>query len=121
MNHEDSGEHSLAVEQIQKHRFITFLVSSIVLSLFFVYIALSLYHSSGTLQLDLSRPGFDQARKDITEDTSTLDEYNASGSVNNQSLQQFNTLYSNALKDMTTIDAFSSGALDDKALQIPSN
>lgn len=121
MNSETTPEHEATVSPIKKHQFLTFLVSAIIIALFLVYIALSLYHSSGTFQLDLSRPGFDQAREDVTKESQFFEGYPSNGPINEETLAEFNALYNQELKDATAIDAYSGDALSDSTLQIPAS
>lgn len=99
------------------HQFLTMVISVIIISLFLVYVALSLYQSSGTLQLDLSRPGYDSARKEATKDNEVFKGFSADGKINEESLDEFNKLYSKkAAEALIDIDAFSGDALGDQAL-----
>ncbi len=121
MNEHEHTESTGAMQQVRKHQFATFLIVAILVALFLVYIALSLYHSSGTFQLDLSRPGFAKAREDITRERQVFEGYSKDGQINAAALKEFNQLYSQELKDATAIDAFSGEALTDASLQIPTN
>lgn len=98
-------------------QFLRMVVLVISVSLFLVYVALSLYQSSGTLQLDLSRPGYDNARKEAIKDTEVFKGFSADGQIDKKSLDEFNKLYSKkASEALISIDAFSGDALSDQAL-----
>lgn len=120
---EEPVEHKdgIAVSQIKKHQLTVFLVVSIGIALFMVYISLSLYRSSGTMQLDLSRPGFDEARQEATKDTTVFQGFSADGTISKTSLDEFDKLYTGKMNDATAIDAYAGDALSDKTLQINSN
>lgn len=120
---EDFVDHkdNIAVSQVKKHQLTTFLVASIGVALFLVFIALSLYKTSGTMQLDLSRPGFDQARKEATKDNEVFEGFPAEGEITANSLKKFNSLYTEELNDATAIDAYAGDALSDKTLQLQAN
>jgi murein L,D-transpeptidase YcbB/YkuD len=110
---------SIGVRTVQSHQFLTMVVLVILLSLFLVYVALSLYQSSGTLQLDLSRPGYDSARQEAIKDNQVFNGYSADGPIDKASLSQFDTLYKQkAAEALINIDAFSGDALSDAALAL---
>ena len=119
---EENIEHkdSVTVSKIKRHQLTLFLITSISIAFFMVYIALSLYRSSGTIQLDLSRPGFDQARKEATKTSTTYSGFSPQGTITKKSLEEFDKLYTDRLQDATAIDAFAGDALSDKTLQIGS-
>jgi len=84
-----------------------------------VYVALSLYQSSGTVQLDLSRPGYDSARKEAIKDNEVFRGFSADGPIDGRSLAEFDTLYKQkAAEALIDIDAFSGDALSDAALTL---
>lgn len=102
---------------VRAHQFLVMIAAVIVISLFMVYVALSLYQSSGTLQLDLSRPGYDSAREEATKDNEVFDGYAADGPIDARSLDEFDTLYKQkASEALIDIADFSGDALSDAAL-----
>lgn len=119
MSEEQLAEQHSAVDTIKKHQFITFLAVSISIALFLVYIALSLYVSSGTIQLDLSRPGFAQAREEATKENQVFEGFSVDGDITEASLKEFDELYSQELRDATAIDAYGGEPLTNETLQIP--
>lgn len=76
-------------------------------------VSLYLYQTGGTAALDLSRPGYERARDEATEQP--LDAFAADGPLTEQSLDQFSKLYEEELKKSKT-EQFSSNALSNKAL-----
>lgn len=113
-NHENFGAGTSG-----SHQFIAMIVTAIVVSLFLVYVALSLYQSSGTRQLDLSRPGYDSARKEATKDTEVFAGFSADGPINKDALNQFSKLYNQkASQALIDLDAFSGDALSDQTLAL---
>lgn len=119
MTEETHAEEHGAVAQLKKHQFTTFLVGSILIAFFLVYIALSLYISSGTIQLDLSRPGFDKAREEAVKENQVFEGFSADGKIDAAALEEFKDLYSQELSDATAIDAYAGTPLTNEALQIP--
>jgi hypothetical protein len=108
---------SAAIRTVRAHQFTTLIVIVLLISIFLVYVAMSLYQSSGTVQLDLSRPGYDSARKEATRDREVFKGYAAEGPITRKSLAEFDKLYKQkASEALIDIDAFSGDALGDAAL-----
>ena len=100
-----------------KYRFIVLITTSIVIALTLVSISMSLYSSSGTAQLDLSRPGYKSVR-DQVQPESDYSTFSASGPINATELNKFQSLYDARLKDATSVEVFTSDVLSDEALSI---
>ena len=108
---------SSAVRTVRAHQFFTMIIIVIVVALFMVYVALSLYQSSGALQLDLSRPGYDSAREEASKGRQPFAGFSADGPIDQQSLNEFDELYKQkAAEALIEIDAFSGDALSDATL-----
>jgi hypothetical protein len=108
------------VSAVRAHQFFIMILLVLALSAFMVHVALSLYRSSGALQLDLSRPGYDSAREEAVKGNSEVFEgYSADGDIDAASLNEFDTLYKQkAAEALIDIDAFSGDALSDSALML---
>ena len=102
---------------IGRHQFALFISGVVVLSLLLVIIALTLYVSSGTAQLDLSRPGYEKIRTQVRNDES-FKGFSDSGPLDDTSLKQFESLYDQRLKEVESVDAFGNDVLSPKSLQI---
>lgn len=110
---------SIGVRTVRTHQFLSMIILVIFISLFLVYVALSLYQSSGTLQLDLSRPGYDSARQEAIKDNKVFKGFSADGRIDSESLKEFDDLYKQkAAEALIDIDAFSGAALSDETLTL---
>jgi hypothetical protein len=116
-----SEDQQLAEESVltkwQQHRFLMLIVLTIIISFFLVGIALALYNSSGAAQLDLSGPRFQSVQKQATQD----DDFNgfpASGDLDQNAFNQFQSEYSKQTKKVTDVDSFSGDVMSDQALSI---
>lgn len=113
------SQERIAVRTVRAHQFFSMIVLVIIISLFLVYVALSLYQSSGTLQLDLSRPGYDNARQEASKDNEVFRGFSADGPINDATLSEFERLYKEkAAEALIELDAFSGDALSDAALAL---
>lgn len=99
-----------------KHQLSVFIFSSIAISIVLVVVALTIYTNSGSLQLDLSRPGYEGVRQDITRPSPSV--YSPTGPMDRDSVDEFLEMYNKQLKDIETIDAFGGGVLVDSSLGI---
>jgi len=99
-----------------EHRFLLLVAGTIVVSLFLVGVALALYASSGTAQLDLSRPGYKSVRDQAVK-SDTFDGFPTSGPIDKGSIDQFRTLYQ---KEAGQLDesSFGGSVMSDQALSI---
>lgn len=103
-----------------EHRFLFLVFGSVVIAVLLVMVSLSLYVSSGAAQLDLSRPGYQAIREQVTEDDS-FKGYDADGPLDKKALDQFQSLYDEKLKEAQSIDAFGNDVLSPESLQIDQN
>jgi hypothetical protein len=114
--HREAGA---TLQTARRHQFALAITGAIVVAMFLVYVALSLYQSSGTLQLDLSRPGYASARQEANKDNEVFKGFSAEGTVDADALKEFDKLYKQkAAEALIDIDAFSGNALSDKALSL---
>lgn len=100
-----------------QHRFVVMITGSVIIALLLVAISLQLYASSGTAQLDLSRPGYKSVRDQIRPDD-TFDGFPATGAIDDSALKNFKELYEKRAKDATSTDAFGSDVLSEQTLGI---
>lgn len=101
----------------KQHRFFILIAGAILLALFFVAIALNLYHSNGTAQLDLSRPGF-QSVRDKIDRSGDNDGFAASGRLDKAAFDEFRTKYQEQAERAKSTKGFSAEPLSDKALEL---
>lgn len=119
MNESEEHHESIGVRTVRAHQFFSMVVVVIIISLFLVYVALSLYQSSGTIQLDLSRPGYDNARLEAVKDNEVFKGFSADGAIDAAALNEFDALYKQkAAEALINIDAFSGDALSDATLTL---
>ncbi len=115
-----SEDHHLAAEantSWYKTRLVVFVGGAIVIALIMVFASMVLYLSSGAAQLDLSRPGYTAVR-DKVERSDTFKSFPASGTINTKAIEEFQELYAKQVKNVTTVDVFHPGVLEDDVLGI---
>ena len=114
---DDHNTSSTSSNFVMRHQLVALIAGSIVISLLLVTISMTLYSTSGTAQVDLSRPGLERVREQVK----SVDDYkgfSASGDITEATLDEFNGLYVEQLDGVTSVDAFNPDALSDQSLGI---
>lgn len=101
-----------------EHRFLLLIVSSIVIALGLVSVSMALYTSSGAAQLDLSRPGYRAVTSQAITTDKDFEEYSAFGSLDENAINDFRTIYDKQSAKAKAVDAFNGDPLDPEALGI---
>lgn len=112
----DSIQHSSA-RYIRNHQLVVLIVGSIIIALILVAISMTLYSTSGTAQVDLSRPGLERVREQVK----SVDDYKgfeSTGDISEETLGEFDKLYTEQLNNVTSVDAFNPDILSDEALGV---
>jgi len=117
MTHEDLLAEGHSLSRWAQHRFMLLVGATILISLFLVGVALALYASSGTAQLDLSRPGYESVRKQAVR-SDTFNGYPSSGAIDKSALDEFRKLYDKQAQQATSVDSFGGAAMSDQTLSI---
>lgn len=117
MGIDELRQEAIAMTKWEQHKFFVLIAGVILLSTFLVSVALSLYNSSGAAQLDLSRPGYQEVRKQASRDTTTKT-FPATGALNKAALDSFSKLYDEQTAKVVSTDAFDAAALSEESLQL---
>lgn len=108
----------------RRHRFVGLVALALVVAMALVAVGLTLYMRTGTYQLDLSRPGYDEYRNRAVEVQNQQrnkyrgKEFSASGPLTPQQAREFEALYSERLRDIDANNGFGNEVLGDEALGI---
>ena len=100
-----------------KHQLPMAILLTVVVAIIMTAVSLSLYVSSGTLQLDLSRPGYESARKELTKPEDKTD-YATNGPVNKQALDEYQKLFEAQRAELNRIGKFKDQGLSDDTLML---
>ncbi len=100
-----------------RHQLTLAIVLTVVIALIMTAVSLSLYVSSGTLQLDLSRPGYESARKELIKPEDKTD-YASNGPVNKQALDEYQKLFDAQRTELNRIGRFKDQGLSDDTLML---
>ena len=117
MGIDELRQDAIAMTRWEQHKFFVLIAGVILLSTFLVSVALSLYNSSGAAQLDLSRPGFQEVRKQASRDTTTKT-FPSTGTLDKAALDNFSKLYSEQAAKVSQTQGFDAAALSEESLQL---
>lgn len=101
---------------VQRHRFPFAIALVVGVALLMTAVSLSLYITSGTSRLDLSRPGYEQVRKDVK--ATPEDTFSADGSVDKAALDEFQRFYESRRTNLNELGDFKDTTLDDSSLRL---
>lgn len=100
----------------RRHKIIILIASAIVISIALVLISMTMYVSSGTIQLDLSRPGYISVSDQAGVSDKPLTNFPQFGAVDGDSLNSFEKQLTDQAKKAKAVEAFSGDPLDPRSL-----
>ncbi len=91
---------------------------AILAALFLTGVSMTLYFVSGTSTLDLSRPGYESARKQIHSNDDRTQNFSSNGSINSNVIKDFLSKYDREAKRSQQYSGYNENILDDVGLGI---
>lgn len=114
-------------EMLAEYRLAAFIGVSVVVALLLTTVSLLLYTLTGTASLDLSRPGYEDARQKVKREVDD-EVFSATGGMNKAVMKEYLSLYQKKQQPLKTYDSFDPNIvsdtqlnLDDPALTPPSD
>ena len=98
-----------------RHRLTLLLIITFIVAIILTSVSMTLYSISGAAQLDLSRPGYQSVSSQVDTETQ-IDTYGSSGSVNQNTIQEFMNLYDKQAEKAKAVDAFNGDPLNPEVL-----
>lgn len=102
---------------IREHRFFAMIGAVVVVAVAMTAISLTLYVSSGASSLDLSRPGYEQARTQVKEDT-VSNSFPATGPLNQTEYERYKKLFEQQVKTISELGNYESAPISDAPLRL---
>ncbi|MDO8335563.1 MAG: hypothetical protein Q7T74_02130 [Candidatus Saccharibacteria bacterium] len=81
-------------------------------------VSMTLYFVSGTAKLDLSRPGYESARKQVHNNDGKTQNFSSNGEINSAVIKDFLNKYDREAKNSQQYGNYSENILDDAGLGI---
>ncbi len=91
---------------------------AIIVAMFLTAISMTLYFISDTAELDLSRPGYESARNQISREDNKSDNFSANGALDGAVMKDFIKMYDKRAKSLGQYDIFNQNILDDSQIGI---
>lgn len=101
-----------------EHRFLLLIAISVTVALILTVVSMTLYSTSGALQLDLSRPNLKTVTSQAVTNDSDFQTYPSSGSIDAKSAAEFKALYDKQATKAKAVDAFAGDPLNPDSLEI---
>lgn len=117
MNHEELRVEATKMSSWAQHRFLMLVGLTIVIALAIVVVAMMLYNSSGTAQLDLSRPGYVSVREQV-QSSNDFKGFSPTGPIDKAALDEFRGLYNTQAEQAVVVDSFGGKVMSDKTLSL---
>jgi len=99
-----------------RRKIIILIASAIVISFVLVLISMTMYVSSGTIQLDLSRPGYISVSDKAGVSDKPLSNFPQFGAVDEDTLSSFEKQLTDQAKRAKAVEAFNGDPLDPRSL-----
>ena len=110
-----TNKHATALKAlIKRHQFLTALVLVIAITGLLTGLSMWLYIQSGASGLDLSRPGFTNARSDLQQEITA--NFDSTGPLTEKDLATFKKLYEKQRTALNSLSAFDDDAISDEEL-----
>lgn len=106
------------VRRLHLSRFAIGLIMCIIVAIVMTSLSVYMYVGSGVVNLDLSRPGYEQARKEIqTHDNEAA--FSSSGRLTASAMEDFAKLYKLRIDQLKGSGTFHDATLDDNNIGLP--
>lgn len=100
------------------HRLALLISMSVILAIGLTTLSMYLYISSGAIQLDLSRPGYQGVSSQTDNSYKVLENYPETGDLDELSIGEFETLFNNQASKAKLIDSFGGDPLSPTSLNL---
>lgn len=102
---------------ISDHQLMIFIMSALGAAGAAVLLSVWLYVVTGAVKLDLSRPGYEDVRKDVTSsDDSSTKTYPNTGTLDGASIEGFENYFNKIKDNLDKMNNYDESALDDENL-----
>lgn len=102
---------------VARHRLVALIGMVVVLAFLMTSISMTLYVTSGASSLDLSRPGYVQARSEVKDDTVSKS-FPSIGPLNRAEYDKYKALFDEQQKTIKNLSSYEPGPIDDVSLRL---
>jgi hypothetical protein len=104
-------------QTIARHRLVALICMVVVMTFLMTSISMTLYVTSGASSLDLSRPGYVQARSEVKDDTVSKS-FPSVGPLNKEEYDKYKALFDEQQKTIKNLSSYEPGPIDDTSLRL---
>lgn len=102
---------------IQEHRFFALIGLVVLVALVMTSLSLTLYVTSGAASLDLSRPGYEQVRTQVKEDT-VSSSFSPTGALDQSEYERYKSLFEKQVKTISELGNYEPAPISDRPLRL---
>lgn len=101
---------------LRRHQLATFVIVALIIATAMTVVSLRIYVTSGAMKLDLSRPGYEQARQNITQNDDSEKPYPSTGALTPAATDDFRARLNKQQQDLQNLGDFGDDVLSDHNL-----
>lgn len=101
---------------VAKRQLACFVALALVVSVAMTGVSMWIYAASGAIKLDLSRPGYEKVRQEVTANDDSQQPYPSSGALTPEALKDFRERLDKSQADLNGAGNFNGDTLTDKNL-----
>jgi hypothetical protein len=98
---------------INQHQLASMIIAALLITGLMTGVSLWLYRASGAFRLDLSRPGYEQVRGEVVQDSKEEKPFSSSGSLTPGVIDDFHKRLDRLQADLSKMSGFGEEALSD--------
>jgi hypothetical protein len=106
------------LELLAGYRFAAMIIAAAAIALLLTSISITIYISSGAINVDLSRPGYEKVREDTSGDIEPEEPFPSSGPIDDSVRVDLLRRFDNLQADLNQMNDFGGDALSDKSLEL---
>ncbi|GHU08074.1 hypothetical protein FACS189431_3670 [Alphaproteobacteria bacterium] len=106
------------LELVARYRFAVMIILATAIALLLTSISITIYISSGAINVDLSRPGYEKVREDTAGDVEVEAPFPSSGPVDDSVRMDLLRRLDNLQADLDQMNDFGGDTLSDKSLEL---
>jgi len=106
-----------ATNLVQRYRLITLIIGAIIVSLLLTAFSVMVYVRDGTSQLDLSRPGYEEARSQVRPDDKSP-AFKPEGALTAKVMEEFTKELKKKINEFNQLSSFDVAPLEDQRLKL---
>ena len=104
-------------QKLSRYQFAVMVTLAVLLAVVMTSVSILVYTSSGAINIDLSRPGYEKAREETSASEPTT-QFQPSGPMDQNAINDFNNRLESLQTDINNMNDFSADVMSDEALDI---